>query len=163
EQARAHLAAIVDSSEDGIVSKTLQGIVTSWNQGAERLFGYSAEEMVGKPIALLSPPESQHEETEILTRLRRGERIERYEAIRIHKSGRRLNISLTISPVRDSTGKIVGAAKIAHDVTERKRVERALREEAKALETLNRVGQIVAAQTDLDQVVQTVTDAATDL
>src|ERR1700761_7974408 len=108
QQARAHLAAIVESSEDGIVGKTLDGIVTSWNQGAERLFGYSAAEMIGQPIAKLIPPEMQHEEVDILSRLRRGERITRYEAIRIHRDGHRLNISLTISPVRDRNGRIVG-------------------------------------------------------
>ncbi len=163
ERARDHLAAIVDSSEDGIVSKTLEGIVTSWNKGAERLFGYTAEEMVGQPIARLIPPEFQHEEVDILAKLRAGQRIERYEAIRIHKDGHRLNISLTISPVRDSTGRIIGAAKIAHDITARKAAEKALHEEAVALETLNRVGRTVAAQSDLDAVFQTVTDAATKL
>src|SRR6201996_1038752 len=114
EQARAHLAAIVDSSEDVIVGKTLEGIVTSWNKGAERLFGYTAAEMIGQSITRIMPPEIQQEEIEILDRIRGGERIERFESIRIHKDGRRLNISLTISPVRDFTGQIVGAAKIAH-------------------------------------------------
>src|SRR3977135_3817182 len=117
ERARAHLAAIVDASEDGIVGKTLEGIVTSWNKGAERLFGYTAQEMIGQPIARLIPPELQHEEADILAKIRSGQRIERYEAVRIHKLGHRLNISLTISPVRDVSGRIVGAAKIAHDVT----------------------------------------------
>jgi PAS domain S-box-containing protein len=162
-QVRAHLATIVDSFEDGIISKTLDGIVTSWNKGAQRLFGYTAAEMIGQPVARLIPPELQHEESEILAKLRRGERIERYEAIRIHKDGRRLNISLTISPVRDTDGTIVGAAKIAHDVTSSKQAAKAFQEQARALETLNRVGQMVAAQNDLDQVVQTVTDAATEL
>jgi PAS domain S-box-containing protein len=160
---RAHLAAIVDSSEDGIVSKTLEGIVTSWNKGAERLFGYTAQEMVGQPIARLIPPENQHEEADILAKIRRGERIERFEAVRIHKQGHPLNISLTISPVRDASGRIVGAAKIAHDVTVDRRAQKAFQEEALALETLHRVGQTVAAQSDLEQVVQTVTDAATQL
>lgn len=131
-QVRAHLAAIIDSSEDGIVSKTLEGIVTSWNQGAERLFGYTAQEMIGQPIIKLIPPEFQHEEADILARLRRGERLERYEAIRIHKAGHRLNISLTIAPVRDATGKIVGAAKIAHDVTAAKEGARLLQQELDA-------------------------------
>src|SRR6201991_4462179 len=98
ERARAHLAAIVDSSEDGIISKTLEGIVTSWNAGAERLFGYTAAEMIGQSITRLMLLEIQQEAIEILARIRRGERIERFESIRIHKSGRRLNISLTISP-----------------------------------------------------------------
>ncbi len=163
ERARAHLAAIVDSSEDVIIGKTLEGIVTSWNKGAERLFGYTAAEMIGQSITRLMPPEVQQEEIEILARIRRGERIERFESIRIHKAGHRLNISLTISPVRDFAGNIVGAAKIAHDVTERRRVEKAFAEEARAHEILYEVGQLVAAQSDLEHVVQTVTDAATEL
>ncbi|HEY2402848.1 MAG TPA: ATP-binding protein [Steroidobacteraceae bacterium] len=163
ERARAHLAAIVDSSEDVIVGKTLEGIVTSWNKGAERLFGYTASEMIGQSITRIIPPELQQEEIEILARIRRGERIERFESIRIHKAGHRLNISLTISPVRDYAGNIVGAAKIAHDVTERRQVEKALAEEARAHEILYEVGQLVAAQSDLEHVVQIVTDAATEL
>jgi len=125
QRVRARLAAIVDSSEDGIISKTLEGIVTSWNQGAERLFGYTAQEMIGQPIARLIPPEFQHEEADILAQIRRGERLERYDAVRIHKQGHRLNISLTVSPVRDAAGKVVGAAKIAHDVTARRQAEKA--------------------------------------
>ncbi len=132
EPARAHLAAIVDSSEDGIVSKTLEGVVTSWNQGAERLFGHTAAEMIGQPIYKIIPPELQHEEEVILSKIRRGERIERYETIRLHKDGRRLNISLTIFPVRDSSGAVVGAAKIAHDITLSKAAEKALQEELRA-------------------------------
>ena len=163
QSASAHLAAIIDSSEDGIISKTLQGIVTSWNKGAERLFGYSAAEMIGQSITRLIPPEIQHEELEILAKIQHGERIDRFESTRIHKDGHRLSISLTISPVRDPTGKIVGAAKIAHDVTEKRRVEKAFEEEARAREILYEVGQMVAAQSDLEQLVQTVTDAATEL
>jgi PAS domain S-box-containing protein len=163
ERARAHLAAIVASSEDAIVSKTLEGIVSSWNAAAERLFGYTAAEMVGQPILRLIPDELQHEEAEILSKLRRGERIERYETIRKHKGGQLLEVSLTISPVRDASGQIVGAAKIVHDITARRRAERALKEEATALETLNRVGQAVASQLDLERIVQMVTDEATRL
>jgi PAS domain S-box-containing protein len=132
ERAQAHLAAIVDSSEDGIVSKTLEGIVTSWNKAAERLFGYTAQEMIGQSIKKIIPPESQHEETEILAKIRAGERIERYEAVRIHKDGHRLYISLTISPVRDASGTIVGAAKIAHDITQARQDEQALQQELQA-------------------------------
>ena len=114
----ALLAAIVASSEDAIASKTLQGIVTSWNQGAERLFGFTSEEMVGQSILRIIPPELHSEEDHILAELRRGHRIERYETERMRKDGRRLHISLTISPIRDADGNVIGAAKIAHDITE---------------------------------------------
>ena len=163
EQTRAHLAALVASSEDAIISKTLDGVVTSWNAAAERLFGFSSAEMVGQPILRVIPPELQYEEAEILGKLRRGERIERYETIRVRKDGHRIEISLTISPIRDGTGRIVGAAKVAHDITARRATERALKEETIALETLNSVGQAIAAQLDLERIVQIVTDAATKL
>jgi PAS domain S-box-containing protein len=123
DKARALLAAIVESSQDAIVSKTLDGIILSWNAGAERLFGYSAEEAVGRPITLLIPPERHDEEALILSRLRRGERIESYETVRVARDGRRLYVSLTISPVRDSTGRIIAASKVARDITGRKRAE----------------------------------------
>src|SRR3954465_15153521 len=116
------LAAIVESSDDAIVSKTLEGIVTTWNAGAERMFGYTAEEMIGQPILLLIPPERHPEETGILRQLKAGERIEHYETVRVTKAGRRFPVSLTISPIRDAKGKIVGASKIARDISERKRL-----------------------------------------
>ncbi len=163
DRLRALLAAIVMSSEDAVASKSLEGIVTSWNDAAERLFGYSAQEMIGQPIVRIIPPELLHEEQQILAKLRAGERIERFETVRVHKSGARVEISLTVSPVRDRSGKVVGAAKIAHDITARKRAERALAEEAHALETLNRIGKAVAAQIELERIVQIVTDAATEL
>ncbi|MEJ1963093.1 MAG: PAS domain S-box protein [Gammaproteobacteria bacterium] len=114
---RAHLAAIVSSSEEAIVSKTLEGVVTSWNSAAERLFGFTSAEMVGQSIKRVIPPELHDEESAILARLRAGERIERYETTRVRKSGERVEVSLTISPVRDRNGTIVGAAKVAHDIT----------------------------------------------
>jgi len=128
ELAQARLAAIVASSDDAIISKDLNGIITSWNTGAVRIFGFSPEETIGRSITLLIPPELQAEETTILARLRRGERIEHYETVRVTKSGERLNVSLTISPMRDSQGRIIGASKIARDITERRRIEKALRE-----------------------------------
>jgi PAS domain S-box-containing protein len=163
ESARAHLAAIVASSEDAIVSKTLDGIVTSWNQAAERLFGYTSAEMVGQPILRVIPPELHHEEVAILTKLRAGGRIERYETTRVRKDGRRIEVSLTVSPIRDRTGRIVGAAKIAHDITARRATEQALHEEAHALGVLSSVGRAIASQLELDRLVQLVTDAATEL
>jgi PAS domain S-box-containing protein len=130
------LAAIVDSSEDAIVSKTLEGVITSWNTGAERLFGYSASEAVGQHISLIIPIERKDEETVIIERIRRGERIEHFDTVRVRKDKAQLDISLTVSPVRDANGKIIGASKIARDITERKRIERALRESEGRYRTL---------------------------
>jgi len=136
EQTWGLLAAIVESSEDAVVSKTLNGIVTSWNTAAERLFGFSADEMIGQSITRVIPQELLHEEEEILSKLRKGERIDRYETVRVTKEGRRLEISLTISPIRDSHGNIVGAAKIAHDVTDRRNAERELQKREALLSKL---------------------------
>jgi PAS domain S-box-containing protein len=120
EEAQLRLAAIVESSEDAIVSKTLDGIIRTWNSGAQRLFGYTPQEAVGQPITLLIPSERFDEEREILARLGRGERIEHYETVRLAKDGRRIDVSLSVSPLRNSEGIIVGASKIAHDISERK-------------------------------------------
>lgn len=125
---RAMLAAIIESSDDAIVSKTFDGIIRSWNVGAERLFGYSESEAVGQPITLIIPPELHQEERGILERLRRGERIEHYETVRVAKDGKRLDISLTISPLRNSDGNFIGASKVARDITERKQAEKKLRQ-----------------------------------
>ena len=124
----ALLAAIVESSNDAIISKSLDGTITSWNGAAERMFGYRTEEAVGRSIALIIPPEHRHEEAGLLARLARGERIEHFETVRMRKDGARIDVSLTISPVRDSTGRVVGASKIARDISERKRMEAQLRE-----------------------------------
>jgi PAS domain S-box-containing protein len=115
------LASIVESSDDAIVSKNLDGIITSWNKAAERIFGYSASEAIGQPITLVIPEDRQSEEIEILTRIRRGERIDHFETVRQRKDGSLIDISLTISPVKDAKGIIVGASKIARDITEQKR------------------------------------------
>ena len=123
ENAEARLAAIVVSSNDAIVSKTLDGIITSWNPGAARLFGYGVDEIVGQPITRIIPPELHDEEKEILAKLRKGERIEHYDTVRVAKNGRRIDVSLSISPVRDRAGRLIGAAKVARDITERKRSE----------------------------------------
>ncbi len=128
EAAAAHLAAIVTSAEDAIASKTLDGIVTSWNASAERMFGYTADEMIGQPITRLFPPDRLDEEDLILARIRAGLGVEHFETTRVSKDGRLLDVSLTISPVRDSKGTIVGASKIVRDITERKRIEAAVRE-----------------------------------
>jgi PAS domain S-box-containing protein len=126
ERNASMLASIVESSDDAIVSKNLDGIIMSWNQGAERLFGYTAAEVIGKSINILIPPDLVDEEPGILARLRRGERVDHFETIRVRKDGSRLNISLTISPVKDATGLVVGASKIARNITERVRQEQAL-------------------------------------
>ena len=123
EEALQRLAAIIESSDDAILSKDLNGVIMSWNRGAERLFGYAAEEAVGKQADFLIPPDRHDEEPKILERIRRGERIDQYETIRQRKDGRRINISLTVSPIRDPRGAIIGAAKIARDVTESKRAQ----------------------------------------
>jgi PAS domain S-box-containing protein len=122
EQQLMFLAAIVQSSDDAIISKNLDGIITSWNRGAERVFGYTADEAVGQPITIVIPEDRQDEERKILTRIRRGERIEHFETIRQRKHGSLIWVSLTISPVKNPQGKIVGASKIARDITEQRRI-----------------------------------------
>jgi PAS domain S-box-containing protein len=114
----AHLAAVVDSADDAIVSKTLDGIVTSWNRGAARLFGYSSQEMVGRPITVLIPPELHHEEATILGKVRAGERIDHYATTRVAKNGARKRVSISVSPVRDAMGRVVGASKIARELAD---------------------------------------------
>ncbi len=141
DEARLRLAAIVESSEDAIVSKNLDGIVTSWNSSAEKMFGYRAEEIVGRPITRIIPPELQEEEHRILATLKRGERIEHFETVRITKTGERLDVSLTVSPIKDDDGHIVGAAKMARDIRQRKRMEEALR----TTEKIAAVGRLAAS------------------
>lgn len=131
------LASIVESSDDAIVSKTLDGMITSWNNGAERLFGYRAEEAIGQPITLIIPLDRRHEETKIIESLRRGERIDHFQTVRQRKDGTLVDISLTISPVRDLSCKIVGASKIARDISSSLRSERALADQAGLLELSN--------------------------
>jgi two-component system CheB/CheR fusion protein len=123
DQIRRQLASIVESSDDAIISKDFNGIITSWNNGARQVFGYTADEVIGKPITILMPPDRYDEETDILGRIRRGERIDHYETIRQRKDGTLLNISLTVSPMRNPEGRIIGASKIARDITERKHAE----------------------------------------
>ena len=140
--AKAYLAAIVDSADDAIISKDLDGVIQSCNASAERLFGYTSDELVGRPVRMLIPPERQSEEDDILARLRNGERVEHFETVRMTKDGRRLDVALTISPVRDDAGAIIGASKIVRDITAVKQAEaerlRLLQETAAVTETLNR-------------------------
>ena len=118
----------MESSDDAIVSKNLNGVIQSWNAGAQRIFGYSPAEAIGQPITIIIPTELQQEEREILDKLRKGERINHFETVRLRRDGERVNVSLTISPVRDNQGHIIGASKIARDISERKRFEEALKE-----------------------------------
>ena len=128
EESQSHLAAIIESSDDAILSKDLRGIIQTWNPGAQRLLGYAAEEMLGKPVTVLVPADRLDEEERILARLWAGQRVEHLETVRVTKDGRRIDVSLTISPLKDAGGRVVGASKIMRDITERKRAEQALRE-----------------------------------
>jgi PAS domain S-box-containing protein len=125
---QAWLAAIVESSDDAIIGKTLDGVIRSWNSGAQRIFGYTAAEIVGKPVSVLIPPERHDEEAEIIARLLSGDRVDHYETVRIRKDGEHVDISLSVSPIRNPSGRIIGASKVARDVTELKRSQRAERE-----------------------------------
>jgi PAS domain S-box-containing protein len=125
-ETQSRLAAIVNSSDDAIIGKTLKGIITSWNPGAETIFGYSTEEAIGKPMLMLIPRERSSEEREILARIGRGETVDHFETVRVRKDGRLIDVSATISPIRNESGKIIGASKIARDITERKQAEASL-------------------------------------
>ena len=150
------LAAIVDSSDDAIIGHTLEGLITSWNRGAERLYGYTAADVLGQPLSLLIPPDLTDDLPQILMRLQRGEAIDRYETQRLHQDGTRRDVSLTISPIRDSAGRVVGASKIARDITERKRAEAALQQAHATLE------QRVQERTALVELMQDITRAANE-
>jgi PAS domain S-box-containing protein len=123
QEIRAHLAAIVESSDDAILSKTLDGIITSWNEAAMRLYGYTAEEVIGQTVSMLMPPEQADDFPQIMQRLKRGERIDHYETVRVAKDGKRINISLTVSPIKDASGHLIGASAVARNITEQKRAE----------------------------------------
>lgn len=137
ELSKVLLGAIVESSDDAIISKSLEGRITSWNKGAERIYGYTADEMIGRPVDILIPAEKRSEEPRILESIRRGQRIEHFDTTRVTKAGKIIDVSLTVSPVRDRRGVIVGASKIARDVTERKRAQEQLAQEKAKLERVN--------------------------
>ncbi|MGE3541234.1 MAG: PAS domain S-box protein [Candidatus Tectimicrobiota bacterium] len=163
EEARMHLAAIVSSSEDAIFSKTLDGLITSWNHGAERLYGYTAAEMIGQSLALLMPPDLSDELPRILAQLRDGEPINHYETQRLHRDGTRLDVALTISPMRNSAGQIIGASTIAHDITMRKQAEAELERRRQETALLAELAQRLSASLDLDTVLQRVVSGAQTL
>jgi two-component system, chemotaxis family, CheB/CheR fusion protein len=142
EEVKFRLAAVVESSDDAIVTKNLDGMITSWNRGAERIFGYAASEAVGKHITLIFPPDRFHEEDNVISRIRRGERLEHFETVRKAKDGHLIDISLTVSPIKDPLGKVIGASKIARDITAQKRAERDLRELADRLQLAMAAGDL---------------------
>ena len=171
EDGAAHrLAAIIESSDDAIVSKDLNGVITSWNQGAERLFGYTAAEVVGKSITIIIPADRLHEEREVLTRIRAGKKVDHFETLRRHKNGTLVPISLTVSPIREADGTVVGASKIARDISyrleaeaERARLLSEVQRHAAITAKLNEVGAVVASSLDRERVLQAVADVATEL
>jgi PAS domain S-box-containing protein len=163
QQAHARLAAIIDSSDDAIVGKDLNGIVTSWNPAAERLFGYTAAEAIGRSITMIIPKERLDEEATVLARIRRGDRVDHFETVRRRKDGSSIDISLTVSPIVDSTGRVVGASKIARDISDRKAAEAARIEEERIRETLAHIGATLAAELDREKLLQTATEAAMSL
>jgi PAS domain S-box-containing protein len=159
DAAAARLAAIVADADDAIVSKTLEGVVTSWNPAAERMFGYAASEVVGRSITLIIPKERLHEETEILARLARGERTEHFQTQRLHKSGRLLDVSVGVSPLRDARGRVVGASKIARDVTGQRLAHDEIAGNLRSLETLYRLADLVGQARTREEVYEAGLDA----
>jgi len=158
-----HLAKVVESSDDAIISKDLSSTIISWNGAAERMFGYTAAEAVGRSIRMIIPDDRQFEEDNVLARIRAGEAVTHYETIRVRKDGTPIQISLTVSPIYDEAGVVVGASKIARDITERSRLEAAAAEQAAITGKLGEVGALVASTLDRDTIVQKVTDTAREL
>ena len=162
EDAIGQLASIVESSDDAIVSKDLNGVIMSWNKGAEKLFGYAAEEVIGKSIMILIPPDRADEETRVLESVRRGEKVDHYETVRRRKDGALVKISLTVSPIRDKEGAVIGASKIARDINERKQVEQALAESARQQRALYLLADHLHRAQSLDDVYNAALDAILD-
>jgi PAS domain S-box-containing protein len=158
-----HLAKVVEFSDDAIVSKDLNSTIMSWNRAAERMFGYTAAEAVGRSIRMIIPADRQSEEDEVLRRIRRGEAVSHYETIRCRKDGTLIPISLSVSPIYDDAGRIIGASKIARDISERAQLLAEAREHASNAERLSAIGALVASTLDRETVVQHVTDAGTEL
>ncbi len=163
DSAASRLAAVVESSDDAIVTKSLDGIIASWNPAAERMFGYTAAEAIGRSIRILVPQDLQNEEDTVLAKIRAGEAVDHYETTRRRKDGSLVSISLSVSPIRDSGGVVVGASKIARDITERIRLRAAAVEQAQITAKIGEVGAAVASTLERDTIVQKVTDTATEL
>ena len=170
EQIRAQYAAIVESSDDAIIAKNLDGVISAWNAAAERMFGYREHEVIGQPIATIIPPDRREEEQDILRRLRAGERVQHFETVRVRKAGERSDVSLTISPLRDAAGTIVGCSKIARDITEAKRAEAALRQgeqrlarEVARAKTLQSISTRLISESTLESLYEQILGAAIEL
>ena len=161
-RAQLQLAAVVNSSDDAIISKNLQGIILSWNPGAERLFGYSAQEMIGKPLLTIIPPERKEEEPKILSRIARGESVDHFETVRLRKDGKPIDVSVTISPMRNERGEIVGASKIARDITERKLADEKLEAQLARLDLLSRTTRAIGERQDLHSIYPVVVQSLED-
>ena len=163
EENKARLAAIVESSHDAIVSKNLNGIIKTWNKEAERMFGYTSSEAVGRHITLIIPPERFNEENHIISKITKGERVDHFETIRVAKDGKRINISLTVSPIKDDQGNIIGASKIARDISEQKALEERMHSHVRSLQIINTLAKSVSENLDTQAILQKVTDATTQL
>mgnify|MGYP006195376255 CR=1 FL=1 len=163
EEKQAILSAIVESSDDAIISKDLNGNIMSWNAGAEQIFGYKEEEVLGKHITILIPEDRNSEENHIIGKIRKGERVHHFETIRKNKHGRKFPVSLTVSPVKDSLGKIVGASKIARDISAQVAAQEEIRKHTRHLEILNSLGKSISKKMDPKRIIQQVTDATTNL
>ena len=163
EEKQAMLSAIVESSDDAIVSKDLHGNIMSWNSGAEKIFGYTEEEAIGENITLLIPKSRLAEENTILTKIRNGEKIDHFETVRRHKTGRKIPVSLTVSPIKDQQGKIIGASKVARDISAQVKAKTEIEKHTRNLEIINSVGKSISENLDLQEILQKVTDATTKL
>ena len=163
ESKQAILSAIVESSDDAIISKNLESTIISWNRGAERIFGYKEEEVLGKSIKILIPPSRLKEEDEILRQIRSGKKVDHFETIRLAKSGMEIPISITVSPVKDNYGNIVGASKIARDISEQLKAQKEIERNAKNLEILNSIGKLILGDLNANSLLQQVTDATTKI
>jgi len=163
ETKQAMLAAIIESSEDAIVSKNLNGIIATWNKSAERIFGYNEQEIIGDHITRIIPKNRRLEEEEIIGKIRNGERVEHYETYRLTKAGTEIPVSLTISPILNAKGQVIGASKIARDITKQKNAEESLQRYANNLETLNIVGKMISERLAVQEILQQVTDITTEV
>lgn len=163
ETKQSVLSAIVESSDDAIISKDLNGIISSWNDGAERIFGYTEKEVIGKPVSILIPKPRLKEEENILSQIRQGNKVKHFETVRLTKYGKLIPISLTVSPVKDMSGKIIGASKIARDITEQVEAQQAIKLNAENLELLNSIGKVILEKLDVEEVLQQVTDVTTQI